>query len=646
MNAYNLKTARYKVEICGELAEPPRAFSVRLNMSQPRLMLLLVGGLLLFAFTPKSIHAQTIRGTVVDSATGVAVGRGFVALLDGSGAEVSRMLTSREGEFQFVLRGPGTFSLRSERIAYRVAQLGLGLVEAGEVRTVSLLAPAIPLRLDAIEFESETQCRMSPADGRNTAALWEEATKALRAASWSAENDIYVHTLHHYERGLDIRRRLVESEQTTVRTGNFRAPFRSIPPEELFEKGYIFDDGGGAWYNAPDANTLLHDTFVATHCFRVTRDRDHETMIGLGFEPVSDRELPDIKGVLWLDQESWELRQIDYTYTRVPNRIRDERVGGMIEFLVMPSGAWIVSKFQIRKPQLVRYEDRRGRVGSAELGGFQDSGGNVTRIETRGGELLYESPDLVTITGTVYDSAASRTLGGAQVEVVGTGYSATTGPLGGFEISALLDGEYQMSFDHIRLDSLGFAATPTEIELRPGQRVDVDLFVPSEESVLRFLCPASPGNARTRTLVGTVRNPTNGRGVADAVILARWQNISMTGDAFRGVGEAAGTQSDVWGNYVLCDLPKDALIEIEATQDSVNFGIASVRFSDGRAETMDAISMQLPLTAYYMQGSIWSLDLPLFPPACIDRRRLSGSMMMEVVVTCEAPSTPRRRRRN
>ena len=59
-----------------------------------------------------------------------------------------------------------------------------------------------------------------------------------------------------------------------------------------------------------------------------------------------------MKGVLWLDERTSELRAVEYGYTRIPDGVDNERIGGTVEFLKLPSGAWIVHQWQIRMPRL------------------------------------------------------------------------------------------------------------------------------------------------------------------------------------------------------------------------------------------------------------------------------------------------------
>jgi len=80
--------------------------------------------------------------------------------------------------------------------------------------------------------------------------------------------------------------------------------------------------------------------------------------VGLAFEPVPGRHLTDVKGVLWLDQETAALRFLEYSYTELDVDFSTEHFGGRLEFEQLPTGAWIIRNWWIRGPIV-----RRGGMG-------------------------------------------------------------------------------------------------------------------------------------------------------------------------------------------------------------------------------------------------------------------------------------------
>jgi hypothetical protein len=77
-------------------------------------------GLLLPLLSPSSyLHAQTVRGSLLDEETGSPVDAAVVTLEDERGRTISGVLTDSAGTF--LIRAPegGTYRLRAERIGYR-----------------------------------------------------------------------------------------------------------------------------------------------------------------------------------------------------------------------------------------------------------------------------------------------------------------------------------------------------------------------------------------------------------------------------------------------------------------------------------------------------------------------------------------------
>ena len=73
---------------------------------------------------------------------------------------------------------------------------------------------------------------------------------------------------------------------------------------------------------------------------RVEKSEEQPGLLGLAFEPVRDRRIPDIRGVLWLSARSAELRFVEFDYTgmSLPEPAAN---GGRVEYERLPGGAWI-----------------------------------------------------------------------------------------------------------------------------------------------------------------------------------------------------------------------------------------------------------------------------------------------------------------
>jgi len=137
---------------------------------------------------------------------------------------------------------------------------------------------------------------------------------------------------------------------------------------------------------------LISDAFLRTHCFETKPGRgETEGLIGLAFTPARDRTLPDITGTLWIDRGTAMLHHLDFTYVRLPQELVASRAGGRLEFMRVPSGAWIVRDWVIRMP--VAQVKHLPMAMGTELAivKFQEVGGNVLEIKTRSGTIVYRS---------------------------------------------------------------------------------------------------------------------------------------------------------------------------------------------------------------------------------------------------------------
>ncbi len=560
------------------------------------------------------LSAQRVSGVVADSATGAPVGTGFIVLLDEEGNEVARGLSSQAGRFTLEAPRAGRYRLRSERIGYTPTFspfFTLGRQETVE-RTLSVTALAV--RLETIEVAAEQQCRTRPQEGISTAAVWEEARKALAAASWTAAQQTYRYTSHSYERDLDEGRRDVLNEQSQTVTGYATAPFRSRDPELLFDEGYIVRSGDGTLYYAPDANVMLHDSFLDTHCFVVERATGSRPgMIGLAFEPARGRHVPDIQGVLWIEETSSELQSLEFTYTNQPYDLRDNRIGGTVEFMQVPSGAWIVHRWQIRMPTVNVIPATRDAFGARyrqfRMQGFRDSGSEIMQITTVNGATVYAA-ELATLAGVVIDSTlvVPRPLANALVRVAGTEYASNTDGSGRFQLAAPLSGQYTVTFSHLRMDSLGLIAPERRVTLAPGRRETVMLVAPPVADILAARCPDTPVASNRRVLLGVVQDAETRAPVSGAQVFASWQRIAESAGVVTGAVEfETNAVANSAGIYTLCGLPVNWVVNVHAEYQNMTSGRAKLIFEGNNvAIGWDDGSLARD---YYAPFWVWKLDL-------------------------------------
>lgn len=336
---------------------------------------------------------QTVRGELVESGGG-PVERVLVVLLDGAGRQQGAALTDSAGAFAIRAPGAGRYTLRAERIGYATTTSAPFALAAGETRTERLVAEGRGIVLRGIVAEAASRrCRVRPETGIVTATLWEEARKALNTAAYTQSQRLLHYEVVQWTRDLDASTGAVRAEKLDTLRSLARHPFTSLPPADLSANGYVREVSDGTVFYGPDVNVLLSAEFLNDHCLRLAEGAAGDTLVGLEFEPVRGRSLPDIRGVLWLSRATAELRRVDFAYTEMPGAIRDSRLGGTVELERLASGPWIVRRWAIRMPQVevvrgFRESPNRGRrtyqmTDNARLSGIREDGGEVTRATLR-----------------------------------------------------------------------------------------------------------------------------------------------------------------------------------------------------------------------------------------------------------------------
>lgn len=546
------------------------------------------------------VLAQAVRGQLVDRANGAPISGAFVVLLDQQEREVARALTGDQGRFLLRAPGPGTYRLRSKRIGFRMTVSPPLVLEAEQTISYRLEVEAVPTSLPPVIVEGRPQCGTRGEEGTVVARLWEEAREALAAVSWTEGSRLYQYSVRMFERDLPESGTRVTRERSWTRSGYAETPFRSAPAEQLAERGYVVEEGRDRVYFAPDAGVLLSEVFAATHCFDATPGPGE--LVGLSFEPAPGRYLPEIKGVLWLNRRTAELRRLEFSYTRLPPELPEGPLGGRIEFLRLPTGAWIVREWFIRMPlmgQIVYTQG--GRQPVSKVLGFRETGGQVLAIMTPRGQLVF-SMDLAVVEGAVYDTSRGRPLAQAVVLVEGTGYSTRADDQGNFQIALPLEGEYALSFSHPRLDSLGFGPDPVPVVLRRGERSVVSLGIPAEVRILSRLCPEIDPYGEERAVVGKVLK-WDGSPAAGATVQVEWQAIAGTAGALRARTLTSETTADSAGAYLVCRVPQ-GIVTVQARLGSSSSQPLQLRFTREGVWVNDRTYRSLP-------GRIWTQELKL-----------------------------------
>ena len=530
--------------------------------------------------------AQTIQGVVVDVAERPITGA-VVLLLDSTAATAARSLTNQRGEFRLTAPRAGIYRVRTLRIGFRpVTSEAERLLAGGEV-TKRFVLTGIPIALDTIRVVDRTACRPLGGDSSTTIfGVWEQARTALTATQLTAASRTIAATTVVYERTLDPNASRasdrVRQQSSRIRSDYVTQPWRALSPDSLRHAGYVLEGRDNVVsYYAPGLDMLVSNAFVEDHCFRLTSDRRRADLVGIAFEPAAERKrVAEIRGTVWLDRATSELRSLDFRYVNV-SFDQEDIAGGNMEFVRMADGAWAISRWNIRMPVVEQFV-RRGFGAGTRVAEIRVAGGELA-LARRGADTLWSRPPLV-VKGTVVDSTTGAAIAQATVSLRGTHLDGVTDANGRFTISGVLPGEYTVDLRTPSLDSANAVHQATLVVtdgVAPAQ-----LRAPTAAQVQSTLCGsrklAAPG-----ILVGSVSMRGDSTVPKNATVVAQWNDLALH-DARVGVEVEKQTRrvetrvgSD--GTFRLCGVPVNSAIIIRATADSAASGEATnVRIPDDK----------------------------------------------------------------
>lgn len=348
-------------------------------------------GLTILVATPWLVSGgQNVRGIVREQASGTPLVGVLMTLSrdDSAGATVVTALTNAHGTYFLRAPQPGRYRLGAKRIGVRRFESeAMDLMASQEiVRDVEV--EALAYRLPHVTVLSNPLCVRRAEHSGRIASLWDEARTALAATQVSVRDRLVRARVVRYLHELDARTLRVVTERMRRQTdGVVERPFVSLSGDALSRDGYwrvLPNDS--ITYHAPDADVLLSAAFARDHCFDVTEGRGARSgLTGIAFEPASERGVPDVRGTMWLDARTFELRLVEFRYSRLPVATTNRHIGGEVQFARLRSGAWIVERWFIRMP---RYADRpttrstgvpgQRPVVTYGLTGLLEEGGTVT----------------------------------------------------------------------------------------------------------------------------------------------------------------------------------------------------------------------------------------------------------------------------
>jgi hypothetical protein len=503
----------------------------------------------LCAFAPllaSTLSAQQVDLQIREEGSRAPVAGAIVRLLGDRGV-AAQGLTNELGRIVLRAAAAGSYRIKVDRIGWSGFITQPVALAAGAVYQRELLMEARRVELPALEVRGRSRCDREGQGGPLAAALWDEIGKALTANVVTQRQGAVQLHVRGFIREVDLRSRPLR-EWVVASTLMRGQPFASLPPGALAAIGFVQQEShDSVTYAAPDAVLLLSDEFVGTHCFRAVQGE--EGLLGLAFEPTAGRRVADVKGTLWVDRASSELRYLDYAYTGLPGILARADLGGRVEFRRLPAGTWIVSYWHVRTPTLTESATaQRRNIGRtfARLIGYTDLGGRAEIASDSLGQV-----DRALLVGLVYDSVNAEGLAGAVVKVQGYQDSVLTDGEGRYRLAVAASGDQVISVAHPRSRLLQQGTAQAAL-LSLGDTTRVDFTVSSLASFVRALC-GTPGKGRSG-VVGMARGP-DGKPAAGYEVRVRW---------YTSAGGLKEERRDVRadGLYSLCELPPDRSLPV------------------------------------------------------------------------------------
>lgn len=275
---------------------------------------------------------------------------------------------------------PGTYRIRVERMDVESWTSEPLTVEGGPSEERTIRVPLRPVTLPGLDVAADDgRCPGTRGERRRGYERYQEVVEALRPVARMESSDRYVFQVRVEEefiQGKDLR----SYEPVPTRTTLIPRPIATLGPDLLVERGYIQPGREGSLdYYAPTAATVGSEPFAHSHCFRAIEDEAGDR-IGVAFEPLPGRKVPDVEGEVWLRGDTRVPLTLEFGYTglnRILNQyevpkivadvrqrksddrrlhirrnIDDDPYGGQLVFEQIEDGSWITRQWRIRMPIL------------------------------------------------------------------------------------------------------------------------------------------------------------------------------------------------------------------------------------------------------------------------------------------------------
>lgn len=511
-------------------------------------------GALLAGRAEAQVVSVSLQNTVANSPVSGAVLR-----LVRDTTVFAQALTNADGRAGLRAPHEGTYRVRVNRIGYAALLSHPVTLKAGETTALELRLASAPIVLPSLEAKSKSECG-GPLNGNELAGvIWEQIRTALTASIVTQGDRAVPLRVRGFRRDLSTDARIT-GEVIVADAITRGKPYAAPPARTLIEKGFATLVDDEMTFSAPDADLFVSDEFTTTHCFRAVPGTT-DSIVGLAFDPIPKRRQSDVRGTLWMNRATSELRFIEFVYVNIPVQLRDLGLGGRVDFARLPTGEWIINHWYIRMPRMAETPpDYRLRVRSVpHLSGFVEVGGRAE--VTKAAAVLRAA-----VRGIVYDSTALGPLPGAVIRLVGNTDSVISNSDGEYLLVTADGGARTLTASHPKLGLMDDGST-REIMLSVGEIATAMFHVPSPRRMAAEFCGAG-GNQSGIIGVGAIAaGPAEGLEVR-----VTWGSGAS--------GEERG-QTGPRGLFVFCDLPANQVLTLKVLNSGVAVTERSVTLKTG-----------------------------------------------------------------
>jgi hypothetical protein len=535
---------------------------------------------------PAMSGGQTIVGTVRAAADSQPLAGAVVLLLDSTNQPLRRTITDQAGRFR-AEGGAGVARLRVIHIGFHPEEQAF---RAGE--RVTLVMSQLPAELEPVETVARASggtlvCARQLQQDTTIMRLWNQARAGLLQNVVAREARpgtfrLVTYTLDFAPTGGRLLR-----QRTQRVSGTAARPFGAVSPARIAEKGYVFFDNQAIVYLAPDATVLLSGDFLQSHCLGLTVDpQRHPAEVGLLFGPAGRGPAHvDVEGTIWMQARPLRLDTVTFKYTNMPPSRAAARAGGWMAFSTMPTGAPLISRWQIVMPPAV-IGTARDRGDSSTLATLSSELNGVL-VDARWPDGLQWHQELASIAGSVSRGPHRKPAPGSLVWFNWLPDTLVTNADGRFQLGDVPPGTYRIYAADPAL--LGYRVSSLTTGVVVARRDDVtivDLTLPSDTSIERLACGASGISDHSAVAVVTVATPA-GPPDRDLSLDARWPRPfdiapdSVAAPPFGSLHQQLSRQDS--GRVVLCGLTRGGRLAVRLMRKHTTVLDTVVTLSSARA---------------------------------------------------------------